>query len=61
MGPDACPFNALYWDFFMRHEQALGRNHRLAMPYRQLAKMSEAERAAIAQQAKDTRARLDRL
>ncbi len=60
-GADACPFNALYWDFFMRHETALGRNHRLAMPYRQLAKMTEAERAAIAQQARDTRARLDRL
>ena len=38
-GPDACPFNALYWDFLARNEKKLGRNRRLAMPYRTWAKM----------------------
>ena len=33
-GPDACPFNALYWDFLARNRDALGKNVRLAMPYR---------------------------
>lgn len=33
-GEDACPFNALYWDFLARHRDKLGSNRRLAMPYR---------------------------
>ena len=51
LGPDACPFNALYWDFHDRHRDRLAGNPRLAMPYRQLARMNEADRAAIRQQA----------
>lgn len=50
-GPDACPFNALYWAFFDRHEPALKSNPRLAMPYRQLAAMSATDRAAIRRKA----------
>ncbi len=38
-GPRACPFNALYWDFFARHAETLGANHRLALVYRQWQKM----------------------
>jgi deoxyribodipyrimidine photolyase-related protein len=34
VGEDACPFNALYWDFLARHRAKLGDNPRLAMPYR---------------------------
>ncbi len=32
-GPDACPFNALYWDFLARHRETLGGNHRLLRMY----------------------------
>jgi deoxyribodipyrimidine photolyase-related protein len=46
-GPQACPFNALYWDFLARNEDKLGRNHRLAMPYRNWAKMDLATQAAL--------------
>jgi deoxyribodipyrimidine photolyase-related protein len=40
IGPDACPFNALYWDFLARNRAALGSNIRLAMPYRNWDKMA---------------------
>lgn len=46
-GPDACPFNALYWDFLERNAETLSGNPRLAMPYRTLARFDEAERARI--------------
>lgn len=39
-GPDACPFNYLYWDFLIRNREVLGRNQRLAMPYRNLERMA---------------------
>jgi deoxyribodipyrimidine photolyase-related protein len=39
-GPDACPFNALYWDFLVRNRDKLGSNQRLAMPYRNWDRMS---------------------
>jgi deoxyribodipyrimidine photolyase-related protein len=39
VGERACPFNALYWDFFARHGERLSANPRLGMVYRQLAKM----------------------
>jgi deoxyribodipyrimidine photolyase-related protein len=57
LGERACPFNALYWDFLDRNTDTLGGNIRLAMPYRSLAKMDEAERAAI--NAKATQVRQD--
>lgn len=39
LGDKACPFNALYWDFFSRNAERLSGNHRLAIVYRQLGKM----------------------
>ena len=53
LGPKACPFNYLYWDFLMRNEAQLKRNPRMAMPYRTLAKMEEGRKAEIAGEAKN--------
>ena len=61
VGPNACPFNALYWDFFARHEERLGKNPRLGMVYRQLQKMQGPPLEALREQAAATRARLDAL
>lgn len=58
LGERACPFNALYWDFLLKNERKLAGNRRLAMPYRTLAAMSEADKAAIRATAEDTRIRL---
>jgi deoxyribodipyrimidine photolyase-related protein len=58
LGEDACPFNALYWDFLMRNAKVLRDNHRLAFPYKTLERMSEAERAALKAKADATRERL---
>jgi deoxyribodipyrimidine photolyase-related protein len=58
IGQKACPFNALYWDFLDRNESVLGRNIRLAMPYKTLARMPEADLAALRTQAAETRLRL---
>jgi deoxyribodipyrimidine photolyase-related protein len=46
-GPKACPFNYLYWNFLIENEAKLGGNVRMAMPYRTLAKMTDARRAEI--------------
>ncbi len=50
-GDGACPFNALYWDFFARHEHQLRGNHRLAMVYRSWDKMAPEAQQAIRVQA----------
>lgn len=51
-GPDACPFNALYWDFLQRHGRKLRDNPRLDMPYRHWDRTDPRERAAIRATAK---------
>lgn len=56
---DACPFNALYWHFLMRHRDRLGDNPRLAMPYRNLERMAESRVTALWQRGEQLLARLD--
>jgi deoxyribodipyrimidine photolyase-related protein len=50
-GEDACPFNALYWDFFARHRATLASNPRIGMMYRTWDRMAAAERKRILRQA----------
>ena len=51
-GPDACPFNYLYWDFIVRHRKKLGKNHRMSMMYKVFDRMSEEKKKAILQDSK---------
>jgi len=43
-GDHACPFNALYWEFFARHRDRLASNPRIGMMYRTWDRMKEKER-----------------
>jgi deoxyribodipyrimidine photolyase-related protein len=57
----ACPFNALYWDFFERQAERFARNPRLALVYRNLDKMAPEARLALRQQATLTLERIETL
>lgn len=61
LGERACRFNALYWDFFARHEPVLGSNPRAGMVYGQLQKLQGPQLDALRAQAVETRARLESL
>ena len=50
-GPDACPFNSLYWAFLERHADTLSGNPRMALIYGSLRRMKEEKRAAMREQA----------
>ncbi|MCR8550303.1 cryptochrome/photolyase family protein [Salipiger sp. P9] len=51
-GPDACPFNYLYWNFLIENEDKLRDNRRMSLIYGNLAKKDPEERAAIMRSAR---------
>lgn len=59
-GDDACPFNALYWDFIARNERRFAANPRMSLPLRNWAARDGAWRAAARSRAAELRATLDR-
>ena len=59
IGENACPFNALYWDFLARHEETLRSNPRLRMPYRTWGGQSPADQQATRTQARQFLDQLD--
>ena len=47
IGPRACPFNSLYWDFLARHADELRRNPRMGLVLKQLDRLPAEELAQI--------------
>jgi len=60
-GPLACPLNAFYWDFWLRHQDRFLNNPRVGMAVRQAAQMPPAEQAAIRKKAAELRAGIEEL
>ncbi|HNR78508.1 MAG TPA: cryptochrome/photolyase family protein, partial [Parvularculaceae bacterium] len=58
---DACPFNALYWDFVHRNEKTLGDNARMARIFDMWSKMDAEKRSALLTRAAALKADLDSL
>ena len=56
---NACPFNALYWHFLMRHGDRLRSNQRMAMLYKNLDRMPSAKQQALWQRGQALLDRLD--
>jgi deoxyribodipyrimidine photolyase-related protein len=54
-GETACPFTTLYWDYLDRHADVLAKNTRMLMQLKNLNRLSDAERAAVRQQAQNHR------
>lgn len=50
-GSDACPFNYLYWNFLLQHEQTLRRNPRLGNSVLGLRHLDDDERVRVREQA----------
>lgn len=46
-GEKACPFNFLYWNFLLEHEETLRENHRMARTLYNLKYLDEEERSTV--------------
>lgn len=58
-GPQACPFNYLYWGFVNKHKDKLENNPRMAMIYRTMAKMDQTKLGHMLDDANDFITRLN--
>jgi len=58
VGDDACPYNALYWDFIARHEAKFAANTRMALPLRNWRGRDRETKAAIRARATQLRGTL---
>ncbi|MEN8839556.1 MAG: cryptochrome/photolyase family protein [Octadecabacter sp.] len=58
-GPDACPFNLLYWHFLDRHREKFKGNHRMGNMYRVWDRMDAAKRETVLKDADAVLGKLD--
>ena len=53
IGPDACPFNYLYWDFIARNRELLGKNPRMALICKSLDRIAADDLGSMRASASD--------
>jgi len=58
VGDDACPYNALYWDFMARNETRFAANPRMSLPLRSWAAKDSEAKVSIRDRAASLRKRL---
>jgi deoxyribodipyrimidine photolyase-related protein len=51
VGPEACPFNFLYWDFLARHRDRLKGNPRMGLVFKSMERINPQRLAAMRSQA----------
>lgn len=52
-GPQACPYNFLYWNFLLKHQEKLAQNPRMARMMHNLRFLDDEERSAVQDQARE--------
>jgi len=60
-GDRACPFNCLYWDFYVKHRSKLQKNQRVGMTYRTWDRMNKKDAMMLIKQARFYRKNLEKL
>ena len=58
VGDDACPYNALYWDFMDRNDERFSRNPRMGLVMRNWAGRDPKVKVAVRERAAQLRAKL---
>ncbi len=52
-GPQACPYNFLYWNFLLKHQENLGKNPRMARMMHNLRFLDDEESSVVQDQARE--------